>query len=148
MKVILLKDVKSLGKVGDVIEASDGYARNYLLPRGLAKEGTSGNIKEREKKKAAEEKKKENEKEEAKKLANKISELSVKIVTKGGEGGRLFGSVTSKDIADQLEQQHKITIDKKKIQLDGSRKEVGLFNINIKLYPEIAASLKVEVTTA
>lgn len=148
MKVILLKDVKKLGKIGDVIEASDGYARNYLFPRGLAKEGTTGNIKERDKKKAAEEKKKQDEKEEAKKLANKISELSVKIVTKGGEGGRLFGSVTSKDIADQLEQQHKITVDKKKIQLDGSIKEVGLFNINIKLYPEIAASLKVEVTTA
>ena len=147
MKVILLKDVKKLGKVGDVIEASDGYARNYLFPRGLAKEGTSGNIKERDKKKAAEDKRKDEEKEEAKQLANKIGELTVKVVTKGGEGGRLFGSVTSKDIADQLEEQHKISIDKKKIQLDGSLKEVGLFNINIKLYPEIVASLKVEVTT-
>lgn len=148
MKVILLKDIKKIGKAGDVIEASDGYARNYLIPRGLAKEGTSSNLKERDKKKAAEDKKKEEEKEEARKLAEKIENLTVKIITKGGEGGRLFGSVTSKDIADQLEEQHKISIDKKKIQLEGSIKDIGLFNINIKLYPEIAAKLKVEVVTA
>ncbi|MFA5526986.1 MAG: 50S ribosomal protein L9 [Peptostreptococcales bacterium] len=145
MKVILLKDIKKIGKAGDVIDASDGYARNYLIPRGLAKEGTSGNLKERDKKKAAEDKKKEGEREEAIKLAEKIENISVKIITKGGEGGRLFGSVTSKDIADQLEEQYQISIDKKKMQLEGPIKEVGLFHIPIKLYPEIAAKLKVEV---
>lgn len=146
MKVILLKDVKKLGKVGDIIDASDGYARNYLFPRNLAKEASDGNLKELGKKKAAEEKKKNEEKQAAKEQAEKINDAGVKIVTKGGDGGRLFGSITSKDIAEALKDQHKIDIDKKKIQLSQPIKQTGSFVIDIKIYPEVVAQLKVEVT--
>lgn len=146
MKVILLKDVKKLGKIGDIIDASDGYARNYLFPRGLAKEASDGNLKELGKKKAAEEKKLSEEKQEAQELADKISEADVKIVTKGGEGGRLFGSITSKDISEALKEQHKIDIDKKKIQLSQPIKQTGSFVLDIKVYPEVVAKLKVEVS--
>lgn len=146
MKVILLKQVKKLGKAGDIIEASDGYARNYLIPKGLAKEASDGNLKELGKKKAAEEKKKSEERKEAESLAEKISKANIKIVSKSGEGGRLFGSITSKDIADAIKEQHKINIDKKKIQLSQPIKQAGSFVIDIKVYPEVVAQLKVEVS--
>lgn len=146
MKVILLKDVKKLGKVGDIINASDGYARNYLFPRNLAKEASDGNLKELDKKKAAEKKKRDEKKQAAKEQAENINDVNVKIVTKGGDGGRLFGSITSKDIAEALKDQHKIDIDKKKIQLSQPIKQIGSFVIDIKIYPEVVAQLKVEVT--
>lgn len=146
MKVILIKEVKKLGKVGDIIETSDGYARNYLFPRGLAKEATEGNLKDLGKKKAAEEKKKNEEKQEAQALAEKIGTFTVKIETKSGEGGRLFGSITSKDIADALSNQYGIEIDKKKINLPSAIKQTGEFVIDIKVYPEVTAKLKVEIT--
>jgi large subunit ribosomal protein L9 len=145
MKVILLKDVKGMGKAGDVVNASDGHARNYLFPRGLAKEATEGGMKVLEKQKAAEERKKQEELAEAKALADKISKLTVNLKGKAGDGGRLFGSITSKDIAEALEKQHKIKIDKRKMHLDNPIRELGAVFVEIKVYPEVTAKLKVEV---
>ncbi len=146
MIVILLKDVKGTGKAGDVVNVSDGYGRNFLLPRGLAQKGTEGNIRSIEKAKELQEEKFNKEKDEAQVLADKIGQLQVTIVSKSGEGGRLFGSITSNDIAEALKEQHKISIDKKKIMLDSPIKQMGDFQVNIKLYYEVIASLNVKVT--
>ncbi|SHJ57270.1 LSU ribosomal protein L9P [Geosporobacter subterraneus DSM 17957] len=145
MKVILLKDVKGIGKAGEIINASDGHARNYLIPRGLAKEATEGGIKALEMQKAAEARKKQEELQAAKALAEKMSSLTVNLKGKAGEGGRLFGSITSKDIAEGLEKQHKIKIDKRKIQLDNPIRELGASFVEIKVYPEVTAKMKVEI---
>ena len=145
MIVILIKDVKGVGKAGEVVKVSDGYARNLLLPKGLATEATEGNVRSLEKQKAIKESKKNDELTAAKVLADKISNLKITIVTKSGEGGRLFGSITSKDIADALSEQHKITIDKRKFVLDSPIKHTGDFELDIKVYPEILAKLKVTV---
>ncbi|QIB67998.1 50S ribosomal protein L9 [Aminipila butyrica] len=146
MIVILLKDVKGSGKAGDVIKVSDGYARNMLIPKGLAKEGTEGNVRSLEKQKAIAAEKKAEEKAAAQKLADKLKELTVSIVTKGGEGGRLFGSITSKDIAEALNKQHKINIDKKKLVLENPIKTTGQFAVEVKLYPEVTGTVNVHVS--
>ena len=145
MIVILLKDVKAVGKAGEVVKVSDGYARNMLLPKGLATEATEGNVRSLEKQKAIKEEHRQEELAEAKAQAAKIAELKVVIKTKSGEGGKLFGSITSKDIADALAQQHKITIDKRKFVLDAPIKHTGDFELEIKIYPEVVAKLKVTV---
>jgi large subunit ribosomal protein L9 len=145
MIVILNRDVKGTGKAGDVVKVSDGYARNMLLPRGYAVEATEGNIRSLEKQKAIAEEKRAEEKAAAKELAEKIGGLSVKIATKAGEGGKIFGSITSKDIADALKAQHNITVDKKKILLDGPIKQTGDLTVEIKLYTEITAKLAVNI---
>lgn len=146
MIVILNRDVKGTGKAGDIVKVSDGYARNMLIPKGYAKEATEGNVRNLEKQKAIAAEKKAEEKAEAQALAEKINERSVNIKTKAGEGGRIFGSITSKDIADALADQHKLTVDKKKIQLDNPIKQTGELTVDIKLYPEVMAKLKVTVT--
>ena len=146
MKVVLLTDVKGHGKKGDIVEASDGYARNMLLPKGYATEATDGNIRNLEKQKAIAAEKKAEEKAAAQQTAEKIGALSVEIKTKAGEGGKIFGSITSKDIADALKDQQKITVDKKKIQLDSPIKQTGEMTVEIKLYTEVNAKLKVIVT--
>ncbi|HHY90258.1 MAG TPA: 50S ribosomal protein L9 [Clostridiales bacterium] len=146
MKVILLKDVKGLGSAGTIVNASDGHARNYLIPKGLAKEATEGEIKNLKKKQADEQRKKQKEFENAKALAEKISKLTVKVVGKAGEGGRLFGSITSKDIAEALEKQYQIQVDKKKIQLDNPIKDLGVVFVEARIYPEVTAKIRVEVT--
>ena len=146
MIVILNRDVKGTGKAGDIVKVSDGYARNMLIPKGYAKEATEGNVRNLEKQKAIAAEKKAEEKAEAQALAEKINERSVNIKTKAGEGGRIFGSITSKDIADALADQHKLTVDKKKIQLDNPIKQTGELTVDIKLYPEVMAKLKVNVT--
>ena len=146
MIVILNRDVKGTGKAGDIVKVSDGYARNMLIPKGYAKEATEGNVRNLEKQKAIAAEKKAEEKAEAQALAEKINERSVTIKTKAGEGGRIFGSITSKDIADALADQHKLTVDKKKIQLDNPIKKTGELIVDIKLYPEVMAKLKVTVT--
>ena len=146
MQVILKKDVKGSGKAGDVVKVSDGYARNMLLPRGLAMEATDANIKALEKKKAAEAEKRAEEKADAEKLAQKIKGVSVDMVTKAGENGKIFGSITSMDIAAALKKQHEIEIDKKKIVLKSPIRQTGETNVEIKLYPEVTAELKVKVT--
>lgn len=146
MVVILLKDVKGTGKAGDVVKVSDGYARNMLIPKGFAKEATKGNVRNLEKQKAIVAEKKAEALSKAKEDADKINSLSVEIVSKGGEGGRLFGSITSKDIAEALKAQHGLDIDKKKIALDGPIKQTGAFTVSVKVYPEVQAQLKVIVT--
>lgn len=146
MIVILQKDLKGTGKAGDVVKVSDGYARNMLIPKGIAKEATEGNIKSLEKQKAIAAEKKAEQKAAAQATAEKIDRLTVKIQSKGGDGGRLFGSITSKDIADALADQHHIKIDKKKIDLGGPIKQTGDFTVPVKLYSEVTASLKVTVT--
>lgn len=145
MKVILLENVKGLGKKGELVKAKDGYARNFLLPKGKAKEATQGNVKELKERKKAKKIKKEEELEEAKELAEKISSLTVKIKSKSGEGGKLFGSVTTKDIATKLKKQHNIKIDKRKIVLDDNIKSLGARFVKVKVYPDVIAKLKVEV---
>ena len=145
MIVILNRDVKGTGKAGDVVKVSDGYARNMLLPRGYATEATEGNIRSLEKQKAVLAEKKAAEKQAAQELAEKINATEVVIKTKAGENGKIFGSITSKDIADALKEQKKITVDKKKIQLDNPIKGIGEMTVNIKLDPEVTAKLKVSV---
>ena len=145
MIVIRNRDVKGTGKAGDVVKVSDGYARNMLLPRGYATEATEGNIRSLEKQKAVLAEKKAAEKQAAQELAEKINATEVVIKTKAGENGKIFGSITSKDIADALKEQKKITVDKKKIQLDNPIKGIGEMTVNIKLYPEVTAKLKVSV---
>ena len=146
MVVILNRDIKGTGKAGDVVKVSDGYARNMLIPRGWATEATEGNVRSLEKQKAIAAEKKAEEKAAARVLAEKINAVSVVIKTKAGEGGRIFGSITSKDISDALAEQQKITVDKKKIQLDSPIKQTGELTVDIKLYPEVMAKLKVTVT--
>ena len=146
MIVILLKDVKGTGKVGDVVKVSDGYARNLLIPKGFATEASDGNVRNLEKQKALVEEKKALEHSKAETLAEKLSGLSVNIVSKSGEGGRLFGSITSKDIAVALKEQHNLDIDKKKFAMDTPIKHTGETEVLIKLYREVTAILKVNVT--
>jgi len=148
MIVILVKDVKGIGKAGDVVKVSDGYARNMLIPKGMATEATEGNVKNLEKQKAIQEANRQKELGEAKALADKIAQSKVTILTKSGEGGKLFGSITSKDIAEALADQHKITIDKRKFVLENPIKHTGDFEIDIKIYPEVIAKLKVTVAVA
>ena len=145
MIVILNRDVKGTGKAGDVVKVSDGYARNMLLPKGYATEATDGNIRNLEKQKAIAAEKKADEKAAAQELGEKIAKLAVEIKTKAGEGGKIFGSITSKDIADALKEQHNITVDKKKIQLDGTIKQTGEVTVEIKLYPEVSTKLNVNI---
>ena len=145
MKVILKQDVKGTGKAGEIVKVSDGYARNMLLPKGLATEATDGNVRTLEKQKAQAAEKKAEEKAAAQAMAEKLNAVGVVIKTKAGEGGRIFGSITSKDIADALAQQHKLTVDKKKIQLDNPIKSTGEMSVNVKLYSEVSAQLKVTV---
>ena len=145
MVVILNRDIKGTGKAGDVVKVSDGYARNMLIPRGWATEATEGNVRSLEKQKAIAAEKKAEEKAAAQAQAEKIKALSVTIKTKAGDGGRIFGSITSKDIADALKAQHKVTVDKKKIQLDSPIKQTGETEVAIKLYPEVATTLKVVI---
>lgn len=145
MKVILLEDVKSLGKRGDMVNVADGYARNYLFPRNLAIEATEGSIKQLEQEKATMEKKKQKEIETAKKIAEKLSNMTVTIKVKSGENGKLFGSVTSKDVADALKTQCKINIDKRKIELDEPIKSLGNYAVEVKLAPEVQTKLTVKI---
>ena len=143
MIVILNKDIKGTGKAGDVVKVSDGYARNMLIPQGGATDATEGNVRSLEKQKAVAAEKKAQEKAAAQAHAEKIKTLSVTIKTKAGDGGKIFGSITSKDIADALKEQHKITVDKKKIQLANPIKMTGELDVAIKLYPEVSTTLKV-----
>ena len=143
MIVILNKDVKGTGKAGDVVKVSDGYSRNMLIPRGLATEATQGNIRHLEKQKAIAAEKKAEEKAQAQQQAEKIQKASVLIKTKAGEGGKIFGSITSKDISEALREQHGIDIDKKKFQMDAPLKQTGETGVDIKLYQDIIARLTV-----
>ena len=142
MKVILLQDVKKLGKKGDVIEASDGYARNFLFPRKLAEEATANALHVVNAKKENERKKKLAELEAAQKLASELKGKEVIINAKAGENGRLFGAITNKDIAEVINNTFNLSIDKKKIVMD-TIKVAGGYEIEVKLYPEVSTKMKV-----
>lgn len=146
MKVILLKDVKSLGKAGELVNSKPGYARNFLLPKGLALEATQDNIKKWKEEMKNLESKRQEEKDEALNLKEKLEKITIELKGKGGEGGRLFGSITSKDISDALKSKHNIDIDRRKIELKENIKTAGVTNIYVRVYPEITANLKVNVT--
>ncbi|ACL74469.1 50S ribosomal protein L9 [Ruminiclostridium cellulolyticum] len=145
MKVILKQDVKGLGKKEQMVEASDGYARNFLLPKGLAVEATSANVNIMKTKKEAEAQKKEREVAQAKELAKKIKDITVTLKVKAGENGKLFGSITSKDVAEALKTQQKLDIDKKKLVMPDSVKSIGTFDVEVKLYPEINSKFTVKI---
>ncbi len=145
MKVILTEDLKGKGYAGDIVNVSDGYARNFLLPKGLAKEATKHNLNIAQQQQKANEKKRMLEKLSAEEAAEKLSGLKVVVKEKSGENGRLFGSVTSKEIADAIQQQHGIEIDKKKIVLEEHIKELGEFKLQIKVHPGIMTDIMVSV---
>ena len=146
MVVILLKDVQGTGKARDVVKVSDGYARNMLIPKGLAKEATQGNVRNLEKQKAIAEEKRAEEKAAAQKKAEELEKITLIVKSKGGENGKLFGSVTSMDIAKALQEQEGITIDKKKIDIPGPIKQAGKSQAVIKLYQDVSAKITVDVT--
>lgn len=148
MIVILQKDVKGTGKAGEVVKVSDGYARNVLIPKGIAKEATEGNVRNLNRQKEIAAEKKAEQKANAEKAAARLAETSVNIKAKGGEGGKLFGSITSKDIAEALADQHGIKVDKKKIDMKNPIKMAGEFHVKVKLFEQVNAELKVIVTIA
>lgn len=145
MKVILLKDIKGTGKKGDLINASDGHARNFLIPRGLAKVATDGNVSQLKHQQESHDKRKAEELDEAKALAAKIEAITIKFKVKSGDGGKLFGSITTKDIASELSKNHKIKIDKKKFVLENPIKTVGSIKVKVKVYPSVTAKLSVDI---
>lgn len=145
MKVILLDNIKGVGKKDEVINASDGYARNFLFPKKLAVEANNENMSKLKAKQDANEYKKSQEKEEAQKQAEKLKGILLKIVVKSGENGRIFGSITSKEIADSLKEQYKIEVDKKKIDLKEPIKTLGSFTVSIKLYEGVVGTLKIQL---
>lgn len=145
MKVILLQDVKPHGKKGDLVEINDGYARNFILPKKLGVEANSANMNDLKLQKANQEKVAAEQFAEAKALAEKIEKLKVKMTIKTGEGGRTFGSITAKEIAEALKAQHGIDIDKKKISMRDAIKNIGEFSVVIKLHTKVSATLSVSV---
>lgn len=146
MKVIFLKDVKGKGKKGEVKNVSDGYAHNFLLKNGYAVEATGGNVKVLEAQKNREQKDATRELQANKELKATLEELTVELTAKSGEGGRLFGSITSKQIAEELKKKHKIKVDKRKIELNDAIRALGYTNVPVKLHPEVTATVKVHVT--
>ena len=148
MKVILQEDVSDLGNKGDVVEVADGHARNYLLPRGLAKEATKQNLNNLKQKKKSKQKQKQQEKEAAQEKAEELEGLVLEIPVKAGDNNRLFGSVTSMDIADKIEEETGEKIDKRNIDLDENIKNLGVKPVDIKLHKEVTATVKVKVIEA
>lgn len=145
MKVILQQDVKGQGKKGDLINVSDGYARNFLFPKKLAIEANESNINVLNQKKEAEKNKKSKELAQAKELAEKIDKVTVQMKAKAGENGKLFGSITSKDIADELKKQSGINLDKRKLVVEDSLKSIGTVDIDVRVYEGVTAKLKVKI---
>ena len=148
MKIILLEDVKALGKKGEIVNVSDGYARNCIFPKKLGLEATSKNLNDLKLQKANEDKKAQALLDEAKELAKKVEAGKVTLAIKVGEGGRTFGSVSSKEIAVEVKKQMDLDIDKKKIQLKDAIKTLGTHEVPVKLHPKVTATLKVVVTEA
>lgn len=144
MRVVLKDDVKNIGKMGQIVDVADGYARNYLVPRGLAIEANTKNIRSLEHEKRIIQEKAKKIKDSTQDLSNKISAITLTIKARAGEEGKLFGSVTTMDIAELLKNEG-IGIDKKKISLDEPIKRLGSYIVNIKLHPEISAQLNVQV---
>lgn len=145
MKVIFQKDVKGKGKKGEVKNVSDGYARNYLLKNNLAIEATHGNMKALEAKQSKEQQLEQEEVDEAKRLKEKLANMEVELKAKSGDNGRLFGSITSKQIAEELKKTHNIKMDKRKIELDNPIRALGYTNVPVKIHPEVTGTIKVHV---
>ena len=148
MKVILLQDIRGKGKKGQMIEASDGYARNYLLPRKMAVEATADNVNTMKMNDKAKAEQMAREKAQAQEFAEKLKDITVELKAKSGNGGRLFGSITSQEVADALKQQSGIAIDKKKIVQGEPIKSFGTFSLKAKLGYEIVATITVHVSEA
>jgi len=146
VKIILLVDEKKLGKKGDIIEASEGYAKNYIIPKKIGVEATPKNLNDLKLHKANEEKKAKELLEQAQALAKDLEDKPVVVKIKAGEGGKVFGSVSTKEIAAAVKEQHGIEIDKKKIQLAENLKNFGTYEVLLKLHPQVAAKLVVKVT--
>lgn len=146
MKVILQQDVKSLGNKGDVVDVSDGYARNYLFPRKFALEASSGNLKEVKAKKELLKKRQQQEIDKAEQLKEKLANTLITLTTKAGENGKLFGSVTSKEIATVLQSKHGIKIDKRKIDMPEPIKSLGSYGVKVKIHPQVHGELTVKIT--
>ena len=145
MKVILLKDVKGTGKKGEVKEVSDGYARNFLIKKGVAVEASQANMKELDEKEKSKERKALIEYEEAVLRGKQMEEINIQIEVKAGEGGRLFGSITSKEIAEQLKKQKNLDIDKRKILMDEPIRTLGSTFVEIKLHQKVTTKIRVDV---
>lgn len=145
MKVILLQDIKGVGKKDQIINANDGYARNYLFPKKLALEATTGNLANLKAKQESNQYRKDMQKEEAIEIASRLKDITLTIKVKAGENGKIFGGVTAKEISENLKMQYNIQIDKKKINLTETIKTLGIVNVDIKLYEGVTAKLRVQV---
>ncbi len=145
MKVILLQDVKGTGKKGEMKEVSEGYARNFLIKKKLAAVADTTTVKELNEKNKSLELKEQKRYEEAVELGKKMEELNVVIYSKSGEGGRLFGSITSKDVAEQIKKQHDIEVDKRKILLEDPIRTLGSTNVEIKIHQKVTTKMRVDV---
>lgn len=145
MKVILLENIKNVGKKDEVINASDGYARNYLFPKKLAVEANTENMSKLKSRENADKYRKDQERKQAEEIAKKMQGIMLKVKVKAGENGKIFGGVTSKEISDELKKQYQIEVDKKKILLSENIKNLGMFVVDIKLYEGILGKLKVDV---
>lgn len=145
MKVIFLKDVKGKGKKGEVKNVADGYAHNFLIKQGLAVEANNANVSSLDAQKKKQEKEAAEELAEAKKLKEKIDQITVELTAKAGEGGRLFGSITTKQVAEELQKKHGIKIDKRKMELTDAIRTLGHTKVPVKLHHEVTATLTVSV---
>lgn len=145
MKVILKADIKGVGKKDEVINASDGYVRNFLFPKNLAVEANAENMAKLQAQNSSKQFKKDTEKEEAQKLAEKMNKISLRIQVKAGENGKIFGGVSAKEVSDLLKEEYKIEVDKKKIELKETIKTLGVRTLTIKLYEGVIGNLKIDV---
>ena len=145
MKVIFLKDVKGKGKKGEVKNVADGYAHNFLIKQGLAVEANNANVSSLDAQKKKQDKEAAEELAEAKKLKEKIDQITVELTAKAGEGGRLFGSITTKQVAEELQKKHGIKIDKRKMELTDAIRTLGHTKVPVKLHHEVTATLTVSV---
>ena len=145
MKVILLSDIKNVGKKDEILNANDGYARNFLFPKKLAVEATPDNLKKLKDKKDSEAHRKELDKQKAKAIAEELNKLELNLKVKAGENGKIFGGITAKEISEELKKQNNIDIDKKKIVLSETIKNLGKFSVDIKLYEGIVAKLAINI---
>ena len=145
MKVVLLQEVKKLGKKGDILEVADGYARNFLLPKKLAAPATADTLNQLQQQKAAVADRQKRQLEEAKLLASQLAKIEVKVAAKAGEGGKLFGAVTTKDVADAAKAQHGLELDRRKMDIPEPIKNLGPAAVVLKLHPEVTTEIKIQV---
>jgi large subunit ribosomal protein L9 len=148
MKVILQQDVKKVGKKGDIVEVSEGYGRNFLMPKKYAIEANAANLNVATAQRNSADRKKQQQKDEAVLMAAQLAKIEISISVKVGENGKLFGSVTGKDVAEALQKEYKIEIDKRKIEIQGEIKGLGNYDAVVKIHPEITSTIKVHIIAA